>query len=352
MLQHIYRLGFMLVLSICIIPQGYAKEKVFNIGVLYWSMNIEGQVAMRKGLEKRANHINEQAKTHNLPRVVLHPHVAGDGYQGIENQIKQMHSLIEKKVDVIIVQPTDNAALVKPLVAANKANIPVIAYDQYIVGGKLTSYLTSDNYQAGFLDGEYVSAHFADDKIIKLILVEYPHVSSTVERVNGFLDALKQYKQPFKILNTYTAVEPKSGRAAVAKMLQDFPEKNSIDVVFTINDGGGLSVVDGLDAAGRTEIFVASIDGDPKSVENIRKGRLTRIDSAQFCGALGAHSMRVAYDVAQGKEVAAHILVPTFPITKETLDIYPGWLGDIPLKFEKPWKSHKPTWQGDLKLVN
>jgi ribose transport system substrate-binding protein len=257
-----------------------------------------------------------------------------------------MYELILKRPDAIIVQPTDNAALAGPLREANRNAIPVVAYDQYISGGTLAAFITSDNRQAGYLDGEYIASRFPDDKNLNLLLVEYPHVSSTVERVNGFLDALRDNAQPYTILKTYKAVQPEEGLQAGRAILDDFPGRGSIDVIFTVNDGGGLSVVDVLAQAGRTEIVVASIDGDPAAVRNIREQRLTHIDAAQFCGPLGAEAMKAGYAVATGQEIAKHILVPVFPITKETLARYPGWLGPIPSAFDKPWTANQPRWEG------
>lgn len=51
------KLLILAMLSLCL----FAKED-YRIAVLYWSMNIEGQVAMRKGLEAEAAKINEEAK--------------------------------------------------------------------------------------------------------------------------------------------------------------------------------------------------------------------------------------------------------------------------------------------------
>lgn len=328
-----------------------AKEPAvqpFRVGVLYWSMNIPGQVAMRKGLEAEAERINKAAASGGERGVSLRPEVAGDGVAGVERQIGQMQAMVASKPDVIIVQPTDNAALAEPLKAANAAGIPVVAYDQYIDGGRLAAYVTSDNRQAGYLDGEYLAAQFPGQVPLKLVLVEYPLVSSTVERLNGFLDALRDNGKPFKILKTYQAVEPVAGRKAGEAILRDFPTRGSIDAIFTVNDGGGLAMVDVLAKAGRDEIAVASIDGDPVSVENIRARRLTRIDSAQFCGPLGAAAMKAAYAVVRGQSVAKRILVPVFPIAAETLDRYPGWLGPIPAPFKKPWTARQPMWRGDV----
>lgn len=322
-----------------------------RIGVLYWSMNIPGQVAMRQGLEAEAERINSTARERGERQVKLLLEVAGDGTSGVERQIAQMQAMVAAKPDIIIVQPTDNAALATPLKAANAAGIPVVAYDQYISGGHLAAYVTSDNRQAGYLDGEYLAAQFPGAVPLRLVLVEYPLVSSTVERVNGFLDALHDQGKAFIILKTYQAVEPVSGRQAGMDILRDFPSRNSVDAVFTVNDGGGLAVVDVLAEARRDEIAVASIDGDPLAVENIRAHRLTRIDSAQFCGPLGAAAMKAAYAVARKQPVARQILVPVFPVTAETLARYPGWLGPIPAPFKKPWVSKQPMWPGETAAI-
>lgn len=319
-----------------------AGDAPWRVAVLYWSDTIPGQVAMRAGLERAAAAINGSGS----PRIDLLASVAGDGEAGIERQIGQMYEAVAQGVDAIIVQPTDNAALAGPLREANARRIPVIAYDQYISGGTLAAFVTSDNYQAGRLDGEYVASRFPDDHNIRVVMVDYPHVSSTVERVDGFIDALHASGQRFTVAATYQAVEPVAGQAAGRDILRDFPLPGSLDVVFTVNDGGGLAVVEVLAAAGRSEILVATIDGDPASLQNIAQGRLTRIDAAQFCGPLGGAAMDIAYDILQHKPVAPMTLIPVFPITAETQALYPGWGGPIPGDFTKPWPSPQPIWSG------
>jgi ribose transport system substrate-binding protein len=323
----------------------------WRVGALYWSMQIPGQVAMREGLERRVAELQAQQAAAGGRSIELLPRVAGDGAEGIERQIVQMNELIDLKVDLIVVQPTDNAALAAPLVRANEAGIPVVAYDQYISKGELTSFLTSDNQQAGYLDGEYLAGLFADDRPIRLVLVEYPHVDSTVKRVDGLLEAFKDAGQPVEIIRSYEAVEPVGGKAAGEAILRDFPEPGSVDAVFTVNDGGGLSVVEALAAAGRTEIVVATVDGDARSVQNILAGRLTRIDSAQFCGALGRETASVAWRVLQGERVPRMVLLPVFPITKETHELFLGWNQPPPQAFEKPWTSATPNWTWTLREV-
>ncbi len=339
--------GLILLLSLLLTAPAIAAEPI-RVGALYWSMQIPGQVAMREGLEAELDAIRAQQPDRPIELIAK---VAGNGPEGIERQIGQMKELVAAGVDLIVAQPTDNAALAAPLLEANAAGIPVVAYDQYISKGKLASFVTSDNTQAGYLGGEYLASVFEDDKTIRLVLVEYPHVSSTVERVDGLIDALKAAKQPFEIVGTYEAVEPVGGAAAGAAILKDHPKAGSIDAIFTVNDGGGLAVVDALAKAGRTEIVVATVDGDSRSVDNIVAGRLTRIDSAQFCGALGREAMKVAWRVLQGETVPRMVLVPVFPITKETHELFKGWNQPTPAAFDKPWASDTPSWAWKVKEI-
>ncbi len=325
---------------------GHPKE--FTVGVLYWSSSIPGQVAMRRGLEEKNRTLNEVRREQGLPQIRLITQVAGDGSEGIRNQVQQMNQMIRQKPDLIIVQPTDISALSSSLTEANRTGIPVIAYDQYIRGGSLVSFISSDNFAAGYHGGEYIGSTVKPGSHLRIILVDYPHVSSTVERVDGFLSGLKSAGRSYTVLRSYKAVEPVSGRNAGKAILRDFPQKGSIDVIFTVNDGGGLSVVDELYRAGRREIAVATTDGDPASIENIKAGRLTVIDSAQFCGPMGAIALTAAADYLDGKKVPKQILIPPFPVTRETAAKYPGWMGPIPGPFRKPWKSSEPLWKGDL----
>jgi ribose transport system substrate-binding protein len=322
----------------------------YNISVLYWSINIEGQVAMRKGLESEVDRINQDAKKYNLPKINLTKYIAGDGSDGIERQIKQFVEAIKQKPDAIIVQPTDNAALSNGLIMANNLKIPVITYDQYISKGVLESYVTSDNYQAGYLAGEYIANKFKNSSLLKIALVEYPMVSGPVMRVNGFIDAIEDQKVKYKIIKRYEAVEPIKGKEVGNKILKDFPKKGSLDVVFTINDGGGIPILNELEKAKRYDIAMASVDGDPKSVEKIKKSNILKINSAQFCGFMGATAIKTVYDKLNGKKVGKEILIPVFPITKETINRYNGWVGKVPDDFKKPWNSKFPIWQNRLKI--
>jgi|GEM_PF-1106720 len=297
--------------------------KPWTVPVLYWSMKIEGQVAMRKGFEEEINAYNAKSIT----KIQLVPYVAGEGRSGVIKQVAQFEEVLKKKPDAIVIQPTDNSALAKGLQKANMEKIPVIAYDQYIVNGDMLSFITSDNYQAGLDNGDFIDSFYKKNQEIRIAVFEYPRVSSTTDRVDGFFDSLRQKGRKFRVLRRYEAVDPESGLRAVQEFLRDFPAKGSVDMILTVNDGGGLTIVKHLLEKKRSEIVHATFDGDPQSVENIKQKRMTVIDSAQFCAELGRESARTLISHLKKEKVSLKKFIPTFPVTQKNVDSYPGWMG-------------------------
>lgn len=280
-------------------------------------------MAMRKGFEEEISSYN---KAH-ARKIEIVPYVAGEGRKGVQTQIVQFADALKMNPAALVIQPTDNSALSVSLQKANVQKVPVIAYDQYIVNGTVASYVTSDNYAAGFESGNYILSLYGRNQDLRIAVFEYRRVSSTTERVDGFFDALRSQGQKFRVVRRYEAVDPESGERAAEKFLKDFPRKNSVDLILTVNDGGGLSVVKKLLDKKRTELRHVTFDGDPQSIENLKQQRLTIINSAQFCAELGREAARSLIGLLQKKTVAERKTVATYPITKATLSTYPGWMG-------------------------
>ena len=330
-----------------------SAQPPWKISVLYWSDTIAGQLAMREGLRRQVRRFNQQAREHSGQRtIVLTEYVAGDGPEGVERQIAQFYQALKTTPDLVIAQPADSAALTEPLRQANRKQIPVLAYDQFIEGGQLAGLVTSNNYQAGYLAGEVVADLFPSQHVLRLVLLEYPLVSSTVLRVDGFLDALEDLGQAYTLLHTYRAIESVSGRQAAKALLRDYPQPGSVDVVFSVNDGAGLAFRRELEKAGRRDIRLASVDGDPEQVASLSKNGLLLVDSAQLCAVIGEQTVRAAVQWLNGDHRRLLYQVPTYPVTLQTREGYKGWYGEIPAPFTKPWMSRKPSWSHQIKILN
>jgi ribose transport system substrate-binding protein len=66
-----------------------------------------------------------------------------------------MEDLIQKKVDAILVNPTDSDAVTPSILKANEAGIPVFTIDRGASGGKVVCHIASDN-EAGGKDGRRI----------------------------------------------------------------------------------------------------------------------------------------------------------------------------------------------------
>lgn len=74
---------------------------------MYWSMKIEGQVAMRNGFEEEITAFNKKGSD----KIELISYVAGEGRKGVLNQVTQLDDVLKKPAQALVIQPTDNSAL-------------------------------------------------------------------------------------------------------------------------------------------------------------------------------------------------------------------------------------------------
>ncbi|KJS46209.1 MAG: D-ribose transporter subunit RbsB, partial [Peptococcaceae bacterium BRH_c23] len=122
-------------MSISLIGCGTTESKLENkeapkpadkvtIGFSISTLNNPFFVTLKEGAEKAA-------KDAGADLIVL------DARDNTAKQISDIEDLIQKKVSVILINPTDSAAVVSAVESANKANIPVITVDRASNGGKV-----------------------------------------------------------------------------------------------------------------------------------------------------------------------------------------------------------------------
>lgn len=79
-------------------------------------------------------------------------------------QIQDVRSLIANSVDVLVVIPHDGDAMAEAVREAEKAGIPVIAYDRMINNCDLDLYLSFDNVRVGEMQAQYLVDHLPGGK--------------------------------------------------------------------------------------------------------------------------------------------------------------------------------------------
>lgn len=66
-----------------------------------------------------------------------------------KSAIRNVESLITNKVDVLVIVPHNGEVMAKGVEMAQKAGIPVIAYDRMIQNCNLDLYMSFDNVKVG-----------------------------------------------------------------------------------------------------------------------------------------------------------------------------------------------------------
>ena len=116
-----------------------------------------------------------------------------------ERQCRQIDSLVDEGVDLLVVSPNDYHALNKSLQRAHDKNIPIVFYDRITAMNDYTAYIGGDNVEAGRKMAEYAAMLCRDSvkaegrRPIVLEMSGPSDMSPAVQRHSGFSETMKQY---------------------------------------------------------------------------------------------------------------------------------------------------------------
>jgi ABC-type sugar transport system substrate-binding protein len=130
-------------------------------------------------------------------------------------------------------------------------NFTVVAVDVGAEGG-VDATVTSNNKQAGELDGKYVADRLKGKG--NVVIVNGPHVTAVIDRVAGFLGEVKKYPD-IKILSQdqNAGGSRDGGRRVMSDLLTAFKK---IDAVFAINDSTAIGCDLAAKQAQRKDFFI------------------------------------------------------------------------------------------------
>ncbi len=157
------------------------KEEAIQIGITFDSFIIERWQRDRDVFVSTAQELGAEVNVQNAN---------GD----MKEQIAQIDYFIQKKMDVIVVvmvaSEEDESGLTEAVGRAQKAGIPVVAYDRLILNADVDLYISFDNVQVGRLMAEHMREHLSEGG--ELLQVCGPMADYNVPQVmEGFAEALK-----------------------------------------------------------------------------------------------------------------------------------------------------------------
>ncbi|GGD13328.1 ribose ABC transporter substrate-binding protein RbsB [Pontibacillus salipaludis] len=280
-------------------PSSGSGEGDVKVGLSVSTLNNPFFVSMKEGVE-------QEAEAQGMEVVVV------DAQNDAAKQVNDVEDLIQQGVDVLLINPTDSAAISTAVQFANSLGIPVVTLDRSAEKGEVATLVSSDNEKGGEIAGEYIVEQVGEGaKVAELEGV--PGASATRERGAGFHNiADEQLDVVAKQTANFDRTE---GLTTMENMLQGNPD---IEAVFAHNDEMALGAYQAIQSSGR-DILVVGFDGNDDAMSSIKSGNLSATVAQQPIE-IGKLAVQAGDDVLQGNEVEDTIPVPLKLVTEENVE--------------------------------
>lgn len=188
-------------------------------------------------------------------------------------QVKIVEDMIAKGVKAIGLCSINDDSIVAAVKKANEAGIPVIFFNsslKELSDGEIYCYIGFQEEPGAKNMAKYVN-EVKDGKANVAIIEGLPSTYTTA-RKGGFSEQAAEYPD-FNIVDSQTGEWEREKAMNVAEnMLLAHPE---IDVFFACSDEMGLGAAKACQAAGRDDVVIVSVDGNPNALEAIMNGEMT-----------------------------------------------------------------------------
>ncbi|MFG3296627.1 substrate-binding domain-containing protein [Streptomyces sp. NPDC048179] len=252
-----------------------------------------------------------------------------EGSNDIAQQIGQIQTLINKKVDVLVILPADGKALTQVGLQAMKAGIPVVNLDRVFASPQAyRCWIGGDNYGMGLNAGHYIGEQLKGRKNAKVVeLAGLDNLELTQQRTKGFDDALKNYPNIRKVARQAADFTVESGQAKMAQLLQAQPQ---FDALWNHDDDQGVGALRAIDQAGRDDFLMVGGAGAKSAMDAIKAGKGVLKATVLYPPTMAASAIDLARALAQSKgvgglaefEIPSSVTLYSAVVTKDNVDQY------------------------------
>ncbi|MGL5344087.1 MAG: ribose ABC transporter substrate-binding protein RbsB [Plesiomonas sp.] len=261
-----------------------------TIAMVVSTLNNPFFVTMKEGAEKKA-----KALGYNI--IVL------DSQNDPAKELANVEDLTVRGVKVLLINPTDSAAVANAVAMANHSNIPVITLDRGAEKGNVVSHIASDNVAGGKMAGDFIAQKVG--KQAKVIELEgIAGTSAARDRGQGFKQAVAEHQ-----LNLLAAQPADFDRTKGLNVMENLlAAQPTVQAVFAQNDEMALGALRALQAAGKDQVLVVGFDGTEDGIKAVSRGKLgaTIAQQPELIGEIGVET---ADKVLKGQPVDANIPV-------------------------------------------
>jgi ribose transport system substrate-binding protein len=258
-------------------------QNPIEIGVSFQELDNPYFVVMKEAAEEASRSIGARL------------HIT-DARHDVTKQISDIEDLVQKGIDILLINPTDSIGVETAVQAAKQAGVVVVAVDAQ-ANGPIDSFVGSKNYDAGLQAGEALAKTLGGKG--QVAILDGIPVVPILERVKGFREAIAKHPD-IEIVDVQNGNQERSMAMSVTEnMLQSHPDLKGL---FSVNDGGALGALSAIQASGK-DIALVSVDGQKEVVDEIVKGGPFKATVAQF----PRDQIRVALGIALAKHWGANV---------------------------------------------
>lgn len=256
-------------------------------------------------------------------------HVAPQTPDDVAQQNALIDQAIAERPDAIVLLPTHATGVNGAIARVNAAGIPLVLMVSEPTGGAWVGYVGTDSERMAADLGDAVLQVLPGDAHVAFI-DGHPGSITTPERRRGFEQALARRPGMRLVGSVSGDYQQEPARRAAMGLLQGQPR---VDALLVANDLMAMGVLQALDELGRRAV-VASINGTPDAVAQVRRGRLHATASFNT-HRFGCLAVEMAVRHLRGETVPRRIV-----LAPDIIDAGNAAAWDIPYE-----KRAAPAWE-------
>lgn len=232
-----------------------------------------------------------------------------------EDQIRLVEDAISKKVDAIVLAACDYKKLVEVSEKATDQGIPIIVIDSEIDSSKVSSFIATDNIEAGKLAGKKL-VQLVGEKCNIVVMNFVKEAASGKKREEGLMEELKNYKN-IKILDIEYSYSDEILAGKLTKKVLD--KYNNIDAFVALNaptTEGVADVIKKMNLGGKIKII--GFDSTPEEI-NFLEEDIIQATIVQNPYAMGYIGVKNALYVSNNKKIDKYIDTGSTVINKDNM---------------------------------
>ncbi len=159
-------------------------------------------------------------------------------------EIRLLSDMLAKGVSAVVIAPQDAKALAEPIRSAMK-QVPVVVMDSAVATDDYTAFVATDNLEGGKMAGREMIKLLGKDGGKVIMLRNDPASASTMDREDGFKEAIKDSKVEL-VAEQFHKSDVQIATSRAQDMILSHPD---VVGVFASNEDGTIGAINALKSA-------------------------------------------------------------------------------------------------------